>query len=32
MVGAYRKQTQVCRGTTETCLELNRRVEILAVR
>lgn len=32
VVGAYGRQTPVCSETTDTCLELNRRVEILAVR
>ena len=31
-VGTYGKQASVCSRTTDTCLELNRRVEILAVR
>ena len=30
--GSYGRQVPVCNQTTETCLELNRRVEILAVR
>jgi outer membrane protein OmpA-like peptidoglycan-associated protein len=32
VVGAYGRQAPVCNQTTDTCLELNRRVEILAVR
>jgi len=32
VVGAYGRQAPVCKQTTDTCLELNRRVEILAVR
>ncbi|HSL50116.1 MAG TPA: OmpA family protein [Candidatus Deferrimicrobiaceae bacterium] len=32
VVGVYGRQTPVCGETTDTCLELNRRVEILAVR
>jgi outer membrane protein OmpA-like peptidoglycan-associated protein len=31
-VGSYGRQGPVCNQTTDTCLELNRRVEILAVR
>lgn len=31
-VGSYGSQGPVCKQTTDTCLELNRRVEILAVR
>jgi len=31
-VGSYGRQRPVCNTTTSTCLELNRRVEILAVR
>ena len=31
-VGSYGRQVPVCATTTDTCLELNRRVEILAVR
>jgi peptidoglycan-associated lipoprotein len=31
-VGTYGKQAPVCSQSTDTCLELNRRVEILAVR
>jgi outer membrane protein OmpA-like peptidoglycan-associated protein len=31
-VGSYGRQAPVCNTTTDTCLELNRRVEILAVR
>jgi OmpA family/Collagen triple helix repeat (20 copies) len=30
--GSYGRQVPVCSQTTETCLELNRRVEILAVK
>ena len=30
--GSYGKQAPVCNATGDTCLELNRRVEILAVR
>lgn len=32
VTGAYGRQVPVCNQTTDTCLELNRRVEILAVR
>jgi len=32
VVGAYGRQAPVCNQATDTCLELNRRVEILAVR
>jgi outer membrane protein OmpA-like peptidoglycan-associated protein len=32
VTGAYGRQVPVCSQTTDTCLELNRRVEILAVR
>jgi outer membrane protein OmpA-like peptidoglycan-associated protein len=32
VVGSYGNQVPVCNTTTDTCLELNRRVEILAVR
>jgi len=32
VVGAYGRQAPVCHTTTDTCLESNRRVEILAVR
>lgn len=32
VVGTYGRQVAVCSQTTDTCLELNRRVEILAVR
>jgi outer membrane protein OmpA-like peptidoglycan-associated protein len=32
VVGAYGRQVPVCNQPTDTCLELNRRVEILAVR
>jgi outer membrane protein OmpA-like peptidoglycan-associated protein len=31
-VGTYGKQSPLCSQSTDTCLELNRRVEILAVR
>jgi outer membrane protein OmpA-like peptidoglycan-associated protein len=31
-VGSYGRQVPVCATTTDTCLELNRRVEILAGR
>ena len=31
-VGTYGRQAPVCNQATDTCLELNRRVEILAVR
>jgi outer membrane protein OmpA-like peptidoglycan-associated protein len=31
-VGSYGRQAPVCNTTVDTCLELNRRVEILAVR
>jgi len=32
VVGTYGRQVAVCNQPTDTCLELNRRVEILAVR
>ena len=32
VVGSYGRQVPVCNQTTDTCLELNRRVRILAVR
>lgn len=32
VVGTYGRQAPVCNQTTDACLELNRRVEILAVR
>jgi outer membrane protein OmpA-like peptidoglycan-associated protein len=32
VVGTYGRPVAVCNQTTDTCLELNRRVEILAVR